>query len=68
MRTVRGSGDRVVEKGVACQVGCRRIGRVFLHNVVRLAFIAASPYWMRNIHNRFMRVRYTNMESFRATR
>ena len=36
--------------------------------IIGLAFIAASPYWMRNIYNRFMRVRYTNMESFRATR
>ena len=36
--------------------------------IVGLAFIAASPYWMRNIYNRFMRVRYKNMESFRATR
>ena len=30
--------------------------------------MAASPVWMRNIYNRFMRVRYKNMESFRATR
>ena len=36
--------------------------------IIGLAFIAASPYWMRNIYNRFMRVRYTNMEIFRATR
>ena len=36
--------------------------------IIGLAFIATSPYWMRNIYNRFMRVRYTNMESFRATR
>lgn len=35
---------------------------------IGIAFIAASPYWMRNIYNRFMRVRYKNMESFRATR
>ena len=36
--------------------------------LIGVAFMAASPYWMRNIYNRFMRVRYENMESFRATR
>ena len=36
--------------------------------LIGVAFMAASPVWMRNIYNRFMRVRYKNMESFRATR
>ena len=33
-----------------------------------LAVIATRNLWLRNIYNRFMKRRYENMESFRATR
>ena len=36
--------------------------------VLGLAFIAAHQLWIRNIYQRFMKRRYVNMESFRATR
>lgn len=35
---------------------------------VGIAFIATSKMWLRNIYNRFMKRRYTNLEHFRATR
>lgn len=36
--------------------------------IIGSAFIATHPLWLRNIYCRFMKKRYTNMESFRATR
>ena len=36
--------------------------------LVGLVFVSAHKLWIRNIYNRFMKRRYTNMESFRATR
>ncbi len=36
--------------------------------VIGVVFIATRNLWIRNIYNRFMARRYSNMESFRATR
>ena len=36
--------------------------------LIGLAFICLNHVWMKNIYNRFMKRRYENMESFRATR
>ena len=36
--------------------------------VIGIVFIATRNLWIRNIYNRFMARRYSNMESFRATR
>lgn len=33
-----------------------------------IAFIATSPYWLRNVYKRFMVKRYINMEGFRDSR
>lgn len=35
---------------------------------IGIVFIATSKIWLRNIYNRFMKRRYTNLEHFRATR
>ncbi|MCI6161476.1 MAG: DUF5687 family protein [Prevotellaceae bacterium] len=35
---------------------------------VGIFFVATRNLWIRNIYNRFMKKRYENMESFRATR
>jgi hypothetical protein len=35
---------------------------------IGIGFIATSKMWLRNIYNRFMAHRYTNLEHFRATR
>ena len=36
--------------------------------LVGLVFVSAHKLWIRNIYRRFMKRRYANMESFRATR
>ena len=36
--------------------------------LIGIAFMATNSLWIRNIYNRLMKRRYTNMESFRATR
>lgn len=35
---------------------------------IGLAFILASPIWIKNVYRRFMKRRYQNMEGFRDTR
>ena len=36
--------------------------------IVGLAFVLASPWWLRNIYRRFMARRYVNMAGFRESR
>ena len=36
--------------------------------VIGLAFTLTHPIWLRNIYNRFMERRFTNIEGFHATR
>ena len=36
--------------------------------IIGLGFILASPCWIRNIYQRFMKRRYENMEGFRDSR
>ncbi|WP_125040473.1 DUF5687 family protein [Bacteroides faecalis] len=36
--------------------------------IIGLGFILSSPYWIRNIYQRFMKHRYENMEGFRNSR
>ena len=33
-----------------------------------ITLILASPYWIKNVYNRFMKRRYENMEGFRSSR
>lgn len=33
-----------------------------------IAFVLASPWWIRNVYRRFMKRRYANMEGFRNSR
>ena len=35
---------------------------------IGLAFILASPYWLKHIYRRFMKRRYQNLEGFRNSR
>lgn len=47
------------------------IGETITHTLfltVGIAFTLASPLWIRNIHRRFMKRRYENMEGFRDSR
>lgn len=37
-------------------------------SLIGIAFIATSPYWLRNVYKRFMVKRYINMEGFRDSR
>lgn len=43
------------------------IGYIIL-TIIGLAFTLTHPIWLRNIYNRFMQRRYTNIEGFHATR
>ena len=43
------------------------IGYIILA-VIGIVFTITHPIWMRNIYNRFMKRRYTNIEGFHATR
>ncbi len=41
---------------------------LYIQLVVGLAFVLASPWWLRNIYHRFMARRYENMAGFRDSR
>lgn len=57
----------IILDSILCSIWEQKVGLI-IQLIIGLSFVIASPWWIRNIYNRFMKHRYDNLAGFRDSR